>query len=59
MIILIKEELTENENENENDEKDEKKETPLRFFIKISWSNCYGAVPCCLIVIFMFLQKSI
>lgn len=35
MIILIKEELTENENENENDEKDEKK-TPLRFFIKIS-----------------------
>ena len=34
MIILIKEELT--ENENENDEKDEKKETPLRFFIKIS-----------------------
>lgn len=35
MIILIKEELTENENENENDEKDEKK-TPLTIFIKIS-----------------------
>lgn len=35
MIILTKEELTENENENENDEKDEKK-TPLTIFIKIS-----------------------
>ena len=58
MIILIKEELTENENENEKDEKDEKR-TPLTIFIKISWSNCYGAIPCCLIVIFMFIQKSI
>ena len=32
MIILIKEELTENENENEKDEK----KTPLTIFIKIS-----------------------
>ena len=55
MIILIKEELTENENENEKDEK----KTPLTIFIKISWSNCYGAIPCCLIVIFMCIQKSI
>ena len=35
MIILIKEELTENENGNENDEKDEKKNTFDIFYQKI------------------------
>ena len=34
MIILIKEELTENENENEKDEKDEKKKHLWHFLSK-------------------------